>query len=84
MINLYRVVKYHSEPLQKELEWLFVSREQFYDELYQNLSGMTDIQRAARFFCLIKESFGADCKSFSMKSRDIHKAVDYLKEVSKD
>ena len=69
--------------MQKELEWLFVSREQFYDELYQNLSGMTDIQRAARFFCLIKESFGADCKSFSMKSRDIHKAVDYLKEVSK-
>lgn len=83
LINLYRVVKCHSEPLQKELEWLFVSREQFYDELYQNLSGMTDIQRAARFFCLIKESFGADCKSFSMKSRDIHKAVDYLKEVSK-
>lgn len=41
------------------------------------------IQRAARFFCLIKESFGADCKSFSMKARDIHKAVDYLKEVSK-
>ena len=43
---------------------------------------MTDIQRAARFYCLIKESFGADCKSFGVSSRDMQKAVDYLKEVS--
>jgi len=82
LINLYRVVKYHPEPLQKELEWLLMSREQFFDELNRNTRGMTDIKRAARFFCLIKESFGTDCRSFGVSSRDIHKAVDYLKEVS--
>jgi DNA adenine methylase len=27
LINLYRVVKYHPEPLQKEMEWLLMSRE---------------------------------------------------------
>ena len=26
LINLYRVVKYHPEPLQKEMEWLLMSR----------------------------------------------------------
>ncbi|WP_367567238.1 DNA adenine methylase [Lacrimispora sp.] len=82
LINLYRVVKYHPEPLQKELEWLLMSREQFFDELNRNTRGMTDIQRAARFFCMIRESFGADCRSFGVSSRDIRKAVDYLKDVS--
>ena len=82
LINLYRVVKYHPESLQKELEWLLMSREQFFDELNRNTRGMTDIQRAARFFCLIRESFGTDCRSFGVSSRDIHKAVDYLQEVS--
>lgn len=82
LINLYRVVKYHPEALQKELEWLLMSREQFFDELNRNTRGLTDIQRAARFFCLIKESFGADCRSFGVRSRNMKKTVDYLKEVS--
>lgn len=82
LINLYRVVKYHPEALQKELEWLLMSREQFFDELNRNIRGMTDIQRAARFFCMIKESFGADCRSFGVRTRDMQKAVNYLKEVS--
>ncbi len=82
LINLYRIVKFHPEALQKELEWLLMSREQFFDELNRNTRGMTDIQRAARFFCVIKESFGADCKSFGVRIRDMQKAADYLKEVS--
>ena len=42
---------------------------------------MTDIKRAARYFYLISESFGTDCRSFGVSSKDIRKAVDYLKEV---
>lgn len=83
LINLYRVVKYHPEELQKELGWLLMSREQFFDEFNRNIRGMTDIQRAARFFCMIKESFGASLDSFAVSSKNIQKAVDYLKEVSK-
>jgi len=44
---------------------------------------MTDIQRAARFFILIKESFGADVRSFGLRPRDMDKAKDYLLQVSK-
>jgi DNA adenine methylase len=82
LINLYRIVKHHPETLQKELEWLLMSREQFFDELNRNTSGLTDIQRAARYFCIIRESFGANLCTFRSSARDMQKTVDYLKEVS--
>jgi DNA adenine methylase len=82
LINLYRIVKHHPEALQKELEWLLMSREQFFDELNRNTSGLTDIQRAARYFCIIRESFGANLHTFRSSARDMQKAVDYLKVVS--
>ena len=68
LVNLFRCVKYHPEALQKELEWSFVSREQFFDYISQNnIRGMTDIQRAARFYCRIKLSFGTDLRSFGVR-----------------
>jgi DNA adenine methylase len=82
LINLYRCVKYHSEALQKELEWNLVSREQFFDYREQiQVRGLTDIQRAARFFILIKNSFGTDLKSFGVRGRNLDNAIDYLSIV---
>jgi len=60
-----------------------MSREQFFDAKEQiEIRGMTDIQRAARFFILIKESFGADLRSFGLSSKDLEGAKKYLNEVS--
>jgi len=82
LINLYRCVKYHSEALQKELEWNLVSREQFFDYREQNQTrGLTDIQKAARFFILIKNSYGTDLKSFGVKGRNLDNAIEYLRTV---
>ena len=79
LINLYRCVKYHCEALQKELEWMLVSREQFFDSKEQiNARGLTDIQRAARYFILIKNSFGTDLKSFAMRGKKLENSIDYL------
>lgn len=84
LINLYRCVKYHPEELQRELEFYILSREQFFDCRVQvDVRGLTDIQRAARFFILIRESFGADIHSFRTSGRDMKKCVDCLAEVSK-
>lgn len=58
LVNLYRVVKYHLEPLFKEFQWTLCSREnwkQLHDVPPDNL---TDIQRAARFLYLQKLAFG--------------------------
>ena len=84
LINLYRCVKYHPEALQKELEWTMASREQFFDCVAgSNNQGMTDIQRAAAFFCRIKLSFGTNLRSFGVRPKDMQKAAEYLQEVSK-
>lgn len=46
-----------------------------------NQRGETDIQRAARYFYQIKESFGCDIKSFATAPKPWIKATDYLTEV---
>lgn len=83
LVNLFRCIKYHPETLQQELDFIFMSREQFVNAKKQlEVRGMTDIQRAARFFILIKESFGTDLRSFRTSARNIENAVEYLSAVS--
>lgn len=83
LVNLFRCVKYHPEAVQKELDWMLMSREQFFDAREQlSNRGMTDIQRASRFYIIIQESFGADCRSFGVNSKDITKKVSGLSEIS--
>lgn len=84
LVNLYRIVKYHPEALQEELRYILMSREQFFDAVEQcDIRGMTDIQRAARFFITIKESFGNDLRSFCCNRRDLTATVDYLQAISR-
>lgn len=83
LVNLFRCVKYHPDALKQELNFLLMSREQFFDAREQiKASGLTDIQRAARFFILIKESFGSDLRSFGTAKRNLENAVEYLSKVS--
>lgn len=83
LVNLFRCVKYHPDAIKNELRYIFMSREQFFDARNQiQMRGTTDIQRAARFWILIKESFGTDLRSFGLRSRDMEVAKGYLNEVS--
>ena len=82
LINLYRCIKYHCEELQKELEWLAISREQFFSSKSQfDSMGLTDIQRAARYFHIIKVSFGADRRTFGTNKKNFSKAIEYLPQI---
>ena len=84
LINLFRCVKYHCGELQREINWVLNSREMFLDfrEL-QTYNGLTDIQHAAIYFILIKESYGSDTRSFGCGKRNMIGAVEYLSEVQK-
>lgn len=83
LVNLFRIVKYHPEALQKELEYILNSRELFFDAVEQcGVRGMTDVQRAARFFVMIWESYGNERRSFSCIARSMDARVEYLEEVS--
>ena len=84
LVNLYKCTKYHPEELQKELTFILMSREQFFNAKEQiQVKGLTDIQRAARFYILIKESFGTDLRSFGVRPKNMENAVDYILTVSK-
>ena len=84
LINLYRCIKYHCGELQRELEWLTISREQFFDSKNQLESrGLTDI-RAARFFHIIKVSFGSDRRTFGTNKKNLANAIEYLPLIQRD
>ena len=48
LVNFYRCVRFHTDPLLTELEFVLNSRQEFGD--FANQPGLTDIQRAARWF----------------------------------
>ena len=56
----------------------------FHDFLTQyNLRGMTDIQRAARYFMIIKTSYGSDVRSYGCVKKNIENATKYLEAIEK-
>ncbi len=84
LVNLFRCTKYHPEALCKELEYTIMSREQFFDAKDQiQMRGLTDLQRAARFYILVKESFGTDLRSFGVRPKNMQNAVSYISEIGK-
>lgn len=82
LVNLYRCVKFHCQELQRELEFVLNSREIFEDYKAQYvMRGLTDIQRAARYFVVIKISYGADRRTYGTVKKDLLKATDYLTAI---
>ncbi len=80
LVNLFRCVKYHPAELQRELSLLIHSRETFADYRAQHdVSGMTDIQRAARFYFLVRCSYGADQRTFSCSSKRL--SLDHIANI---
>lgn len=79
LVNLFRVVKYHAAELQRELSLTLNSREVF-SQLRPQLDspGLTDIQRAAKFFLLIRLSFGSDTRTFGCNMRNMGKMMGFL------
>lgn len=56
LVNFYRCVRFHVDVLITELEFVLNSRQEFHDLRHQ--PGLTDIQRAARWFYRNKTCFG--------------------------
>ena len=67
LVNLFRIAKYHPEALEKETTLLLHSRQIFKDYIEQE--GLTDVQRAARFFYLVKRCFGAKGDQFGTSAK---------------
>ena len=82
LVNLYRCIKYHCQELQRELSFMLNSRELFEDfKVQYNTRGMTDIQRASRFFMLIKTSYGSDVRTFGCVKKNTTVTIEYLNQI---
>ncbi|WKY44154.1 DNA adenine methylase [Eubacteriaceae bacterium ES2] len=83
LANLFRCVKYHPDEVKKEISCILNSRE-FFDDFKSQLDmrGLTDIQRAGRYFMIIKTSYAADRKTFGGTKKNLIKSTDYLSEIS--
>jgi len=78
LVNLFKCVKHHPAAVSEELEGLLYSRATYgeFKEMHRN-PAMTDIQRAAMYFYMIKASFGAKVGSFGAKPREIGKTDEF-------
>lgn len=82
LVNLMRCIKYHAAELQRELAGYVNSREFFEDAGAQKvIRGLTDIQRAARYFLLMKLSFGADGRTYGCSRKNLSNAINNLTDV---
>lgn len=59
LICLYRVVQNHLDEFVRYFRWALISREEFERLKTVPADTLTDIQRAARFYFLVRSSFGA-------------------------
>ena len=59
LVTLYRVVKNHLDEFVRYFRWVLVSREEFERFKVQNPETLTDIQRAVRFYYLLRTGYGS-------------------------
>ncbi|MBA3012513.1 MAG: DNA adenine methylase, partial [Proteobacteria bacterium] len=63
LVTFYRVVQNHLEEFLKQFKWLLTSREWFQDWKDQlEIRGLTDIQKAARYYYVQRLAFGGKVK----------------------
>lgn len=67
LINIFRVIRWHPDELVRELAFTTHSRQEFMD--YHDQKGLTDVQKAARYWFKLRATFGgtgpSGHKSFS-------------------
>jgi len=82
LVNLMKCVKFHLPELMRELEGFLNSREMFTDAVSQlGSKGLTDIQKAARYFIKMRLSFGTDGRTFACNNRNIQSTVEKMQAV---
>ena len=70
LVTLFRVVKNHLDEFVRYLRWILIARDEFERFKKENPETLTDIQRAVRFYFVLKNSFSGRIKkpSFSIST----------------
>ena len=59
LVTLYRVIKHHLEEFIRYFKWILMARDEFERFKIENPKTLTDIQRAVRFYYLLKLGYAA-------------------------
>jgi len=59
LVTLFRVIKLHLEEFIRYLKWILVARDEFERFKKENPETLTDIQKAVRFYFLLKSGYAA-------------------------
>ncbi|WP_236861750.1 DNA adenine methylase [Candidatus Magnetominusculus xianensis] len=59
LVTLYRVVKHHIDEFTRYFRYILIARDEFERFLAENSESLTDIQRAARFYYLLKTGYAS-------------------------
>ena len=64
---------------------LFTKDRQAKEEIYNDINskGLTDIQRSARYFFLVKLSYGATIDTYGAVKKDVEKMKEYILQIQK-
>jgi DNA adenine methylase len=63
LVTLYRVVRHHLEEFIRYFKWILVSRDEFRRFWKEDPETLTDIQKAVRFYYLLKLGYAARIKN---------------------
>lgn len=69
LITLYRCVQNHLEEFVRYFRWTLIAREEFGRLIRERPDTLTDIQRAARFYYILRNAFGSKYDSPSFGTR---------------
>ncbi len=73
IVNFFRVCQSHHEELYRCIKFMVVSRKWYADLKRTDPDTLTDVQRAARFFYLLKNSFGGNIVRSNYAAKVIQK-----------
>lgn len=74
LVTLYRVVKNHLEEFIRYLKWILVARDEFDRFRKENPETLTDIQKAVRFYYLLKTGYGSRIKNPTISISTLRKS----------
>lgn len=82
LINLHRIIRTNPQSLSMHLNRLLISRELFSDILSERTKPRNNIERAAHYFYLLSQSFGAKGTTFAMNAKS-RRPKDIYKDFGK-
>lgn len=84
LVTLYRVIKHHLEEFVRYLKWILVARDEFERFKAENPETLTDIQRAVRFYYLLRTGYASRLKNPSFSISPMRPARFNLLRIEED